>query len=489
MNNQIIENMPSNKLNQFAQLAFMALGGAVCGLFIFLFMGLSIWWAFFLLSGLVVFFVAISSGYIKRLCLLLIAFFLPMNIDIHFFQNNLRISISSLIILFVSILWIIELARDKEQKIHFFPRTTIPAVAFLLVTGVSLLLNGHGNMTPMFRMFEPTCDLLIYLYVANKMSTEKDVKVIVWALLLGALLQCAAAIAELCIGIDFDLNFSQASSEIWQQEVGGAYYSRISGLMEHANMLAIYLSSMIIFLISLVFCKGRQIGKVIYWLGVGIGFFVIVYTFSRSAWLVFSIFAPLTFLIYLWKLGSLKKAVPPLIFFQIVVTGGVLMLSTEIADRLTLDLSVLSRWYMIKIGINMMIDNPVFGVGLYNYAALQFFYDTTIEGITSIFPGYLHNIYVLIAAEQGVVGLLLFLWLNYAIWMEGWLFVPSKVSFLTNIGLSFFGLILMFFLFGMANPFPRFTYIYFALGMLVGINRLVTHSAANSSDEHDRQWG
>jgi hypothetical protein len=109
---------------------------------------------------------------------------------------------------------------------------------------------------------------------------------------------------------------------------------------------------------------------------------------------------------------------------------------------------------------------------------------------------------VAIAAEQGLMGLLVFLWLNLSICFTGFYFVKSEMNFLTNMGLSFFALILMFFLYGMANPLPRYTYIYFALGMLTGIKKIVSESKSinagatfkvqsqiDGNDEHTPDFG
>ena len=100
-------------------------------------------------------------------------------------------------------------------------------------------------------------------------------------------------------------------------------------------------------------------------------------------------------------------------------------------------------------------------------------YDETNLGVSSWFRAIAHNIYLLVAAETGMIGLLVFLWFNFAIFSEGWGFVRADVSFLTNVGLSFILLIVMYFLFGMVNPVPKFVLIYFSLGMLVAIKKIV----------------
>jgi hypothetical protein len=142
---------------------------------------------------------------------------------------------------------------------------------------------------------------------------------------------------------------------------------------------------------------------------------------------------------------------------------------------------------MIEIGLNMVEDNPVFGVGLNNYRANMFEHDDTDSGITTVFPGVLHNVYALIASEQGLLGLAAFVWLNLAILVKGRRFLFADVSFLSGAGLSCWCWIFMLLLFGMANPFPRFSYMYLPLGILVAVSNLMAASrAAETSSARGR---
>ena len=249
-------------------------------------------------------------------------------------------------------------------------------------------------------------------------------------------------------------------------------------------MLAIYLSTTVVLLICLAFTGSRRAAGVSCWMGAAICVFVTIDTFSRSGWFVLSAFAPVVFVHQLWRRGNLARAVLPLTAVVALITVAALLSPVKVSDRLTIDESVMSREHMIAVGTNMIRHHPFFGVGLGNYVDLQYSYDETDIGITTIFPHILHNIYFLIAAEQGLLGLLAFLWLNLSIALLGLRFVRGPTSFLSNMGIAFWCTIFMFFVFGMVNPLPRFTYVFAPLGVLVAIHRIIELQDAGEGHGH-----
>ena len=422
---------------------------------------------------------AVVSGLGTRLFVMSLAFFLPMNLDIHFLNENLRVSLSSLTALFLWSVWLLERASANPPHFRFNASISIPALAFMGATGLSLFANG-SVLISMARIFEPICDFLLFLYLVNALRSEDSIREAVYALLLGALFQCGLAIFELGTGRELTLMFSHASGDVWR---GGLQHARISGLTEHANVLGIFLGAVVVMLISLMFSQERRLERIAYGLGIVLALFVIVNTFSRSAWAVIVVFAPAVFMLNLWKLQSLMKVLLPTAIAASVVMIVVMStsLSSKIADRMDVDLSVLSRLYMIEIGIDMLEANPVFGVGLNNYHVRMYEHDNTDIAITSIFPGTLHNVYVLIASEGGLLGLGAFIWFNLAILVHGRRYITARIGFLSAVGLSCWCWIGMLLVFGMANPFPRYSYIYVPLGILVAVSNIMASSKSTES--------
>ena len=66
-----------------------------------------------------------------------------------------------------------------------------------------------------------------------------------------------------------------------------------------------------------------------------------------------------------------------------------------------------SRWDLFWVAVEMIKENPVFGIGLNSFEENMTRYDRS--GITNIIQQPVHNIYMLIAAETGIPSLMAFL--------------------------------------------------------------------------------
>ena len=66
-----------------------------------------------------------------------------------------------------------------------------------------------------------------------------------------------------------------------------------------------------------------------------------------------------------------------------------------------------------KAGINIAFENPIFGIGPknFNLYCMKLQQDANIESLLNITqcPWHSHNLYISIAAESGIIGLILFL--------------------------------------------------------------------------------
>jgi O-antigen ligase len=65
----------------------------------------------------------------------------------------------------------------------------------------------------------------------------------------------------------------------------------------------------------------------------------------------------------------------------------------------------------MEVAWSMIVANPLLGVGLNNYTLAAKAYDATAERVTLFFNAPVHNLYLFILAEVGILGLAAFLWL------------------------------------------------------------------------------
>lgn len=141
-----------------------------------------------------------------------------------------------------------------------------------------------------------------------------------------------------------------------------------------------------------------------------LGLIALFLTFSRSAILAFLI--TMTFLIlrsYTRPQGLTLgvRALPRglSVAFILFLAASFLLLTVNIQSPE----SFTYREQLNKIAFKMIAKNPIFGVGLNNFIPAMTGYAT--PGVSIRFLQPVHNIYLLMVAELGIPGLILFMWL------------------------------------------------------------------------------
>ncbi len=209
---------------------------------------------------------------------------------------------------------------------------------------------------------------------------------------------------------------------IWQNVFQGEKIIRAYGTLPHPNFLGAFLLFSFIcgmFIYKLISQKLKM-----YLFGLSIILLGILLTFSRSIWLVTFVFLVIYSLKNLKLIENLpadrqgcKLKIENLKSYKIFVfIFAVLLFLYTILPRLCLtncrgDQSFTLRQSYNKISFQIIKDNPLLGVGPGNFTISEPKYDKNLQS-WEIQPA--HNLYLLIASEIGIVGLLIFFVLIYA---------------------------------------------------------------------------
>lgn len=139
------------------------------------------------------------------------------------------------------------------------------------------------------------------------------------------------------------------------------------------------------------------------WITVIFGTLAILASFSRSVWIVgLGIFL----LIILRHLRGGKR--------KLLGGGGILLVVLMgfgffyVTTHLDMDEAISRRLQLNQTAIEMIQENPLVGVGLNNFIPRLPDYWQTSGAVRFLQP--VHNIFLLIGAETGMIGLLIFLW-------------------------------------------------------------------------------
>lgn len=361
--------------------------------------------------------VAAMVGDVRRFLLWFAAFVIPFRIDInfkHLFENQagastVGISIHDVFVILLFLWLFIEIATKTPITLRFFPRLTIPAILFFEMCLLTLLWAPRLDLATM-QSIAMAKVLIMYWVIANHLREERDLRLICWALLAAVFLQSLIAVLQFGTGRTLGLDFlGEAYITSWE---GGKLW-RVMGTLGHPNRLAMYLELLLPLCLGMFFVLRKSLLRFMAILTFAIGFAALIMTGSRGGWIV-----TLVALVVFYSVMVLRRRVTPaqlaapFLGAVAIIVLAVFLFSDIIEKRVMGDDygSAMSRIPMIQIALNVISAHPVGGVGINNYQVVMQDYNDTIMG-----RGYLnidrpvHNMYLLIAGESGLLGLVAFL--------------------------------------------------------------------------------
>jgi len=188
-------------------------------------------------------------------------------------------------------------------------------------------------------------------------------------------------------------DFTIATPGIALVNFGGVDYLRAYSFFSHPNSLAGYLGVVLILGFGLL--KYKKLIPVLALLVISVGIFL---TFSKS------VISALLIVLLLSRFGDLRKFGKPVL--TLTILGSLLVFFTsnmiwysglEFVDK---------RLLLNEIGLKVFLSNPLFGVGLKNFLILTPLFMRSV-GYWFVQP--IHNVFILVLVELGVVGFLLML--------------------------------------------------------------------------------
>jgi len=364
----------------------------------------------------------------KREYFLLLSFFflIPMRIKYHpifiyefdkaWPVDGLLIFLSDVIFYLLFALWIYHLITDPEEHLRFFPWISFPFLLILIIA----IANSGRNLAPeivyaaaLGTVFK---NWLIFLYVANNLKKPKMVYAVTAIIILTLVHPSVIGFVQYLKGDFLGLGFLGERTEAFEYFAGdqeGGF--RVTGTRGSPNRFGAFIYMILTIVLALLFAPIKRKYKYILLPILALSGFTLLATYSRGAWTGFALAA--TIIVY-WCMVRLngRKVINLIIVLSIMATGftSTVFLVKSIRDRLFLDDGGSSsiRVHMKTNCYNMIKNNPLLGVGFGNYTEASKYYDNTgVIGVSMEFPWPVHNEYLLIAAEQGIPALIIFIFL------------------------------------------------------------------------------
>ena len=299
-----------------------------------------------------------------------------------------------LTIYFFSLLFILNLIMYKKYYIYI-NKYILLVFFYILSAAFSILVNQEAAyLFPAIYSFRsmlfPAIISLMYVQILEKNDINK----------IGKIFTTFAII---------NIVYSLSSMAIYW---GNLTTAHIAGVFTDRNLLARFLAVANTFVLIRILTKGKLTFFCKETIFVLLTFLCITFLMSRGGYVIYII----TTAFIGWKSQNLFiRKFGPYFLSIILILFSVMIFKRMKDDKMNVkNSSDLARISVLNAGINMIKSKPILGVG-YGMSSKKFkkYENKTLPGLT--FVTTIHNIYIAVFAEQGIVGLVIFLLLNFGL--------------------------------------------------------------------------
>lgn len=356
-----------------------------------------------------------------QIFLVLLLFFLPSQLGRHFWPAysyvfGLKIDYLSPTLYLADILlgltfvfWLKGDSKVKKIKIKKVDRNQsfiFTLLLFFLIPNTLFARNTTLAFLKSLRVLE-LFFWIILVYKEKRVLTKTISTVFPWLVTTQFLISLLQFLKGRSLGgISWFLGertFSLSTPGIAKMDICGQVFLRPYGTFSHPNAMAGFI------LVCLIFLIGKDNKKLIDFLSIGFGLLVISLSFSRTVWLVGLFLITITSLFNFFKKNSVQRT-PFLGWMRLFMVVAALF-SLLIGIYSTLERESISRRIELnEAAFYLFKKSPVFGVGLNNFIPQLANYLSLHGGELWLQP--VHNLYLLVLTETGIIGFSLFLVIN-----------------------------------------------------------------------------
>ncbi len=379
--------------------------------------------------SLSIFIVTFSRNFDEKILFLIFIYFLPLEVNKHIVYDSINrvrefqgVAIWGFDLFFfpILLLWIYQLILNCNSNILYFPHVTIPYSLIFIFSVFSLFNKDVSADTSLQIKLSSLFDLfrcwIIFIYTANVVCkyNKKSIYLIIYILLLTGFFQAFIGIGQYINNGPLGLGIIGEKDAL---QAGQAGLSRVSGTIGQPNKFALFLGTLLQISIACLFSSYTRRKKYIYYFicfSCLLMLFAIFVSYSRSGWFGFLLGGVVN---CSWCMAKHTKKTILSIFMVtlsfIFFAAMVSIFSESVKNRILLDDKGAGevRKPLAQVAWNIIEDRPILGIGLNNYTACYPKYDNTSYWVSIEFPFPVHNSFLLIAAEIGVIAFFCFLYI------------------------------------------------------------------------------
>lgn len=356
----------------------------------------------------------------------------------------------------------------KKERLLMKTPVDLPLMLLFILTFFSLFYSGYFKDTLRGGVLRLLQYVFVFYALCEEVKDKKHIWKIICSVIAALLLTCANEIWQISTGKDFmrgydailNINLLRATSSFNDANVLGTYLSAVSPLIFGLTLFYFTEKKRIVFAVLSV-----------------IALIAVLLTYSRPTFL--AIYVVLVFF------GIVRKS-KPLIIFMVVFT----LISPFLLPKTVKDWAKVVEYNPIRFMCNddriaayinsthMIKDHPVIGLGANTYMKSYKNYNiSSYKGLRTIDTMYAHNNFLHMAAEIGLLGLGIFLWMLFALF-KGCAKVYKGINdkFLSVVSISAIACLIAFLVNGLTESSlysARVALIFWYLsGFALSLNRI-----------------
>ncbi|MFZ5452615.1 MAG: O-antigen ligase family protein [Thermodesulfobacteriota bacterium] len=383
------------------------------------------------------------------------------------------------------VIWIFRRCFGKQPM----PISTTGLLSFaglfctVLISTIFISEPDASTMYAIFAIFDLTWSGLIFIYFSSEIREIKELRLITALLITIGVGEALMAIGQNLTGTFLGLEFLGARKPIVGY-LGLLTLSRVTGTMGHPAALAEFFDLIIPVSFAMIFYPMARRYQLLVGLCVIIEFIGTGMSYSRGGifWTIMASGAILLF--NFCRRQGLVRGLFTTFALGVLTTILLLVIPNPLQKGLlrTEPGTALGRLPLMQVAYNMIGHHPWLGVGLNNYVPVAQKYDFTAEQLTTGWNSAVHNVYLFIAGEIGLIGLFFLLMLVATVF---WRLLPALRStepLIACVGLGILAALVghLFHWLTDLSTWTSHRLFWFELGLAVAIG----HIAARKANEN-----
>ncbi len=357
--------------------------------------------------------------------LIVFALAIPVRINLGFFYRKehvggaigIDVSAIHVSILIMLALLVYKALKARKRPIFQYEPTLLWPHALFFLAMIWSVSAADDKILSLFEIIR-TVVLIAVLFVIMNLKEERHIRILLFLLTFGVFFQAVLAIVQYRTGENLGLRFLGEQAIVGQML--GGMISRATGTIGHPNTLAYFFEILLPLTLALTLVEKKTSLKIWYFIAFAFGMAGIITTLSRAAWLTLPVSLPLVFILALRRRIFRVQTVMIVSVFAIFASIFLYAYYPTIQKRFYYEDygSARSRIPLNQAALSIIKQFPLTGIGVNNFA--QAFKKYDISGGSRILRGYshvVHNMYLLVAGEMGIIGLLAFLWMFLAVFL------------------------------------------------------------------------